>query len=1716
MQNQKQRKAPISALHQAIIGGVAAIGMAAALPAQANLVNNWTGDSYTSGSWMDSVGGIAASASGSPLPVAGAFGTHAGVTMNGGYFIIPANVGPAGLSNFTVVVVFKPTAFGPFSNNYYNSIPLAAFDIAGGGQIDWGLSYGTTSGQGVVTGVGVQNAAGGANGDIQQLTPSLALNAVHAVAFQIQNSPAGTNITTYADGVMVASNSTVNIMPRSQVNTIFVGGGTFVTARFPGQIAAIQFYNDATNNAATLTSTLLTTYAAPTPITLPISVGADPGQFAPVLVGIPPSVNPTTITFTSDTPGVVATTNITIPANTSSASVGLSILGLGTANVTASAPGLGSATMVVAGLDESGLANQWLADTYVNNSTSWTDSIGGVVAAGTGGEVAVPGAFGPTHQGVARNAGGGTVTTGAAGFLIPAGTPPCNLSTYTVAVAFKPLTAGPNTGNYYSGQIMIGYDIGGAGQRDFGISWCGSGTPVGQEIVTGIGRSGGDSQIQSYGRRPLALGATHAACLQVNAAAGTQTLFVDGLQVGQNTGLTMNLVNSQAIPLIQQSSANIANAFDGLVAEVRIYTNATVNGAALTGMLVDQYTGFPPLTITSTQPFVDVGSNIAVTVTIPSSASYSGSFSVTLVSDTPGVVSPASPVTFAKGVTSQVVSIPALSAGIATLTASGSGVTSASLHVGGLAPRVMVEAFRASSLTNQVPGIVDGQGVTSWAGDTNGNAIANQNNANAPVFVAAGTPTGSPTVAFTATNQTSLLLLGASSPIGGFTNFSVALVFKASAPVTSTSANWYNQAGILDAEEGGVQDDWGITMDNAGRLNFGTGNPDYTLLNPNNNLVNASLFHVAVCAFDSLNQQMRITVDDQATTVTTPGLSLSHDPRDPSYLKASGGDIHFGQEADAGQPFWNGELVEADFYNGALTGNEATNAITAMKAAYGLLWADQALVNITASTTTEDIGSNITCTVTIPLGINATHPVTVTVTSSTPGVVALGGGATTNLTFGAGATNMQTFSVVTVGGGFSTLTGSSGGLISGTVTISVLPPATMIEAFRASSLTNQIPGIVTGQGIPTWLSDTNAVAANQNNANAPVFVAASTPTGAPSVAFNAANDTSLLLLGASSPVAGQTNFSLVLVFKANAPESSTSANWYSMSGILDAEEGGVTYDWGTAMDSNGNLNFGIGAPDVTLLNPGYNLVNSNVVHIAVVAFDELHQRMQITVDERATTTTAPGVTLSTYPRDPSTVKNSGGDIHFGQGADDGLFWSGELLEADFYTGAIKNPAQVIAALKASYNITFQDQIALSLTPVASIVNVGSNVSLTLSIPTNANFSQAVTIAVTNGSPSVLSLAGAVGGVLNVTFPAGGTNVQTILGQGVAIGTTTLTYGAPGYLPGAPAAIKVIEAAPNTLVGEWAFNDASHPFVDSSGFRPAGTHDGMAVGNVLLTNDVPTGLTGYSLNLMGTGAVQILNTRVTETGYLDTFDDLLGNGMTIAVWVKLNASWDTTAWIPFLSKRGEDNMGYQLRRYSTGPFAVITIRGTPGADDPWGLTAYEDGNWHHIAGVWDGHQGIRSLYVDGFLDANASLTGDYGPPTLAPTNSVVIGAQDRSNDGTGAPLGEYFLGLIKDVRIYNYPLTMAQVRTAMAGQVVGPPVSTTPPHLTNSVTSGNLNLSWPADHTGWRLLVQTNHLNLGISTNNLDWGTVPGSTATNAVSIPINPANTTEFYRLVYP
>ena len=88
-----------------------------------------------------------------------------------------------------------------------------------------------------------------------------------------------------------------------------------------------------------------------------------------------------------------------------------------------------------------------------------------------------------------------------------------------------------------------------------------------------------------------------------------------------------------------------------------------------------------------------------------------------------------------------------------------------------------------------------------------------------------------------------------------------------------------------------------------------------------------------------------------------------------------------------------------------------------------------------------------------------------------------------------------------------------------------------------------------------------------------------------------------------------------------------------------------------------------------------------------------------------------------------------------------------------------------------------------------------------------------------------------------------------------------------------------------LVGHWTFNDSANPWAETSGYQPAGTHDGVPIGTAGATawsaEGHAGGRTAGSLDLTAGGCgLRILNTSQTlDAAYQPTFDDGLENGMT---------------------------------------------------------------------------------------------------------------------------------------------------------------------------------------------------------------------------------------------
>jgi hypothetical protein len=102
--------------------------------------------------------------------------------------------------------------------------------------------------------------------------------------------------------------------------------------------------------------------------------------------------------------------------------------------------------------------------------------------------------------------------------------------------------------------------------------------------------------------------------------------------------------------------------------------------------------------------------------------------------------------------------------------------------------------------------------------------------------------------------------------------------------------------------------------------------------------------------------------------------------------------------------------------------------------------------------------------------------------------------------------------------------------------------------------------------------------------------------------------------------------------------------------------------------------------------------------------------------------------------------------------------------------------------------------------------------------------------------------------------------------------------------------------------------------------------------------------------------------------------------------------------------------------------------------------------------------------------------------------------------------------------YYYVVTALNIlgqESAYSSQVVARPASTVPAllgfDLVNNGLQNGVLFNWPADHTGWRLTMNTNGLG-----NPNAWLTVPDSAATNQFWLQLIPAQGGVFFQLVFP
>ena len=206
--------------------------------------------------------------------------------------------------------------------------------------------------------------------------------------------------------------------------------------------------------------------------------------------------------------------------------------------------------------------------------------------------------------------------------------------------------------------------------------------------------------------------------------------------------------------------------------------------------------------------------------------------------------------------------------------------------------------------------------------------------------------------------------------------------------------------------------------------------------------------------------------------------------------------------------------------------------------------------------------------------------------------------------------------------------------------------------------------------------------------------------------------------------------------------------------------------------------------------------------------------------------------------------------------------------------------------------------------------------------------------------------------------------------------------------------QLAESQTTGLVAAYAFNEGTGTTVaDSSGHGLTGTISGAAW--------TAGGKFGNALAFNGTSAlVTIPNAALLQ----------LTVGMTLEAWV--NPTAVNNAWRDIIYKANDnyylEGMSPQSQRPAMG--------GTFSPSPLYGTAALTVNTWTHLAATYDGT--TMKLYVNGAQVGSSAQTGSIATST----NPLQIGGD--------ATYGQYFQGMIDEVRIYSRALAQTEIQTDM--------------------------------------------------------------------------------------
>jgi hypothetical protein len=152
-------------------------------------------------------------------------------------------------------------------------------------------------------------------------------------------------------------------------------------------------------------------------------------------------------------------------------------------------------------------------------------------------------------------------------------------------------------------------------------------------------------------------------------------------------------------------------------------------------------------------------------------------------------------------------------------------------------------------------------------------------------------------------------------------------------------------------------------------------------------------------------------------------------------------------------------------------------------------------------------------------------------------------------------------------------------------------------------------------------------------------------------------------------------------------------------------------------------------------------------------------------------------------------------------------------------------------------------------------------------------------------------------------------------------------------------------------------------------------------------------------------------------------------VTVEAWVKTTDGTDQM--IASYDRSEYWRLGVNGDGAGTGQISW-NVRTDAGILDFGSTSTIHDGNWHHVAGVYD--NGTASVYIDGVLDAQTTQGTSYGTG-ITRFGFISAGSEATFFNGTNTPFNP-FNGDLDEFRIWNVARTPAQIQANMAACLTG--------------------------------------------------------------------------------